>query len=358
VIFSALGSDDVSVFSAGSDMLLRYEGGEVRLAGQVDVADGIEAVTFGGDGVTWDRATLASHATVLESQSGPLGIEVVAPGAAFSFTIREEVFANEYAVGETRLEATDMQGGALPGWLTFDAGQGTFSGTPAAADAGVTAVLVALRDESGVVAVAPLVIAVDAGDETGGGGGEEPPPVAPPSMPVSNDPLPARTVLAQSDFIDLPVVLPAPFAMVDTVPLVGAIDDPVYRSIERLLSAPATLHAPVFLERYAEAVREFRERHPAPEEAPEDPLPTDDEMAGYNASLHAWLDTDQRRLATATHEGGWDFGGMEMNWVHPGSGIDRLLGGASEAFARPGLPALPVIHQQPGLREGLVSLGG
>jgi Ca2+-binding RTX toxin-like protein len=361
VTFAAHGSDDVSVFSAGSDLLLRYEGGEVRLAGQVDAADGIEAVSFAGDGVTWDRATLASNAIELpESQSSPLGIEVVAPGAAFSFTIGEEVFANEYAIGDTRLEATDLQGGALPTWLTFDAEQGTFSGTPAAADAGVTAVLVALRDESGVVAVAPLVIAVDAGEETGGGGGggeEQPPPAAPPSVPVSEDPPPTRTVLTQSDFIDLPAVLPAPFASVDTVPLVGAIDDPVYRSIERLLSAPATLHAPVFLERYAEAVQEFRERHPAPEEAPEDPLPTDDEMAGYNASLHAWLDADQRRLAAAAHDGGWDFGGMEMNWVHPGSGIDRLLGGGGDAFARPGLPALPVIHQQPGLKEGLAALG-
>jgi hypothetical protein len=35
-----------------------------------------------------------------------------------------------------------------------------------------------------------------------------------------------------------------------------------------------------------------------------------------------------------------------------------VLPGPNEAFARPGLPGLPAIQAQPGLREGLVVLGG
>ena len=49
---------------------------------------------------------------------------------------------------------------------------------------------------------------------------------------------------------------------------------------------------------------------------------------------------------------------MRVNYFYSGGGIDRLLPGPGEAFARPGLQALPAIQAQPGLKEGLVSLGG
>ena len=139
---------------------------------------------------------------------------------------------------------------------------------------------------------------------------------------------------------------------------VGAIEDPIYWSIERLLFAPATSHAPAFLERYAEAVQEFRSRHPAPDELPPEPLPTDEEMASTNAALHAWLDAEDRRLSALAEDEAWDFGGMQANYFNSGGGIDRPIGGTSEAFARPGLPALPALQSQPGLKEGLVTLSG
>jgi hypothetical protein len=162
---------------------------------------------------------------------------------------------------------------------------------------------------------------------------------------------------AATEFTPLPV-LPLPQALIAPTGEVGHIDDPVYQSIERLLSAPALFHAPAFLERYEEAVREFRARHPVPAEESLEPLPTDEEMARYNTLLHAWLDTDQRRLAASSHVDSGGFGGEQMNYLHAGSGIERLVGGPNESFVRPGLQPVPVIQQQPGLREGLVSLGG
>ena len=93
-------------------------------------------------------------------------------------------------------------------------------------------------------------------------------------------------------------------------------------------------------------------------DAPSEPLPTDEEMASYNTALHEWLDAEDRRLSALAEDQAWDFGGMHANYFNAAGGIDRLIGGTSEVFARPGLPALPVIQSQPGLKEGLITLGG
>jgi Ca2+-binding RTX toxin-like protein len=361
IVLAQVSADAAAVYVSGNDLLLRYPGGELRLIGQAGAGDAIESITFGGDNTVWNRAELDAHAATLpDSQAGPLGVQVALAGQAFSYAIDQDLFAHEYTLGATSIEVTGLQGGALPGWLTFDAEQVKFSGTPAEADAGVTGVLVALRDESGAVAVAPLVISVE-GETNVAPDDNDAAPAPPPAGSPANTDEPA------------PSLLPATLAGFDAVPLlvqpgyqpaaegsvqVGAIEDPIYWSIERLLFAPATSHAPAFLERYAEAVQEFRSRHPAPDELPPEPLPTDEEMASYNTALHEWLDAEDRRLSALAGDETWDFGGMHANYFNAGGGIDRLIGGTSEAFARPGLPALPAIQAQPGLKEGLAALSG
>ncbi len=47
------------------------------------------------------------------------------------------------------LTATLASGDALPGWLNFDAAKGTFSGTPAANDAGELALCLTATDLAG-----------------------------------------------------------------------------------------------------------------------------------------------------------------------------------------------------------------
>jgi hypothetical protein len=140
---------------------------------------------------------------------------------------------------------------------------------------------------------------------------------------------------------------------------VGRIEDSTYQRIGELLFAPATLHASGFMERYDDAIREFHERQRAPEvPGPTPPQPTDEEMASYNAALHAWLDGDRQRIsALGTHENG-DSAGPDVRHFAAGAGMERLLGVADEAFARPGLPALKTLQPQPGLREGVSNLSG
>jgi len=354
-------SDEVTVSLSGSDYLLEYPGGELRLVDQAQPGSGIDLLGFGGDAVNWTRADLDARLGLQGSEPDPLGLVSAVAGQPFSFALPEGIFAQEQPVGATSYEVATLQGEPLPAWLEFDAEEGTFAGTPAAEDAGVTGVLVALRDEQGVVAVTPLVIVVDAGSPPGEEPGDEPDSGAGPATEVpaiaedwTPPQLPSREGLDIAEIVLQPEVLPpAP-----TPEPIGVIHDPGYWRIESLLFSPATTHAPAFLERYAEAVEEFRRRHPAPQEnEPAEPLPTDEEMARTNAALHAWLDEDSRRLSMGDDQA-QDFGGTQASYFAAGSGIDRLLGATSEALPRPGLPGLPAIHPQPGLREGLANLSG
>ena len=62
-------------------------------------------------------------------------------GEAFSYQFPENTFTD--ADGDTlSYTAAQSDGTALPGWLSFDAGTRTFSGTPAATDAGTVSVQV------------------------------------------------------------------------------------------------------------------------------------------------------------------------------------------------------------------------
>ncbi len=111
------------------------------------------------------------------------------------------------------------------------------------------------------------------------------------------------------------------------------------------------------MERYAEAIREFRERHSTLDERPVDSLPSDEEMGAYNAAMHAWLDMDAAKT-TAPDLNATDAGGVTLSWFAAGSGFERLLAATSDAFARPGLSALPAIYSRPGLNEGFSKIGG
>jgi len=112
------------------------------------------------------------------------------------------------------------------------------------------------------------------------------------------------------------------------------------------------------MERYAEAIREFRERSSTLPERPADPLPSDEEMGAYNAALHAWLDMDAARTAALEVSRTSDGGAIPSGWLGAGSGFEQLLASTTDAFARPGLAALHSIQSQPGLSEGLGKLGG
>jgi Ca2+-binding RTX toxin-like protein len=72
--------------------------------------------------------------------------QTAAEDAAFSFTIPDGTFTDVDAGDSLTLSATLADGSALPGWLTFDAASGTFSGTPANGDVGTLSVRVTATD--------------------------------------------------------------------------------------------------------------------------------------------------------------------------------------------------------------------
>jgi Ca2+-binding RTX toxin-like protein len=369
-------AEDASVFSSGNDLLLRYPGGEVRLVGQASDGFGVETVRFAD--ATWDRAALAAGAQAL-APTAPLGIAAAAAGEPFAYAIAEDAFGEPYLLGTPQLEVAAMGGAPLPAWLAFDAQARTLSGTPAASDAPVVPLLVGLRDGADLIAAAPLVIAVEGTTQV-----VEPPiepgplevQTAPVEVPATTAEAPLTSVLPISSDnavveIPVPLALPltaaeassesafpeAPAPLADTPAFaaresVGEIADPVYERVEALLSAPATTHAAGFVQRYADAIREFNERsREANPPQGEEPPPSDEEIAAYNAALHAWLDDDHRRVAGAGTEDAWDYGG----WADMSVALGKDFSGNSflpdQALARPGL-ALRAIHAQPGLSEG------
>ncbi|WP_324770836.1 putative Ig domain-containing protein, partial [Pokkaliibacter plantistimulans] len=57
-------------------------------------------------------------------------------GNVFTFTLPASTFSDVDAGDSLTLSATLADGSALPGWLSFDAATGTFSGTPENGDVG------------------------------------------------------------------------------------------------------------------------------------------------------------------------------------------------------------------------------
>ncbi len=88
--------------------------------------------------------------TINGSNDGPvLNIAIISQsasqGAAFSYQVPANTFSDPDGDALT-YSATLDDGSALPGWLSFDAGSRTFSGTPGNADVGALSVLVSASD--------------------------------------------------------------------------------------------------------------------------------------------------------------------------------------------------------------------
>jgi Ca2+-binding RTX toxin-like protein len=404
VHLGGVSSDDTTVVRSANDVLLRYPGGALRLTGQGLSSGGVSAVIFDRDGTQWDRAELASRAVPETEAEHALEVQRADPGQDFSFVLPEDLFAGAYAVGIPSLEISSAGGTELPPWLQFDPDERRFSGTPQDGDIGAVPIVVALRDAGAVIAIAPLVIAVGEWDTPVDQPTPpviEPPPLTP-AVPAltGSDPIIVAVSEAQGTGADAETVGPdAPGAFTalveeaitasltsqrSTTPTpvrpdgdsletpiilvtesressrsdqaVGAIEDETYHRIDSLLGSPATLHASGFLERYSEAVQEFRRRHEAQEAPPDERPATDEEMADYNAAMHAWLDRDAHRMARAGAEGPWDFGGFQNAFAHVGAEAERLAASGGQTLSRPGLGGPPSVQREPGLAEGLVKI--
>ncbi|UJR55932.1 putative Ig domain-containing protein [Dickeya zeae] len=121
--------------------------------------------------------------------SGSLGGQTAAQNGGFSFTVPAGVFTDPDTGDSLTLSATQADGSALPGWLSFNPATRTFSGTPGNGDVGNLTIRVTATDGSNasVSTTFGLVVTgstVDNGDpEFRINGGTSVPPTATP-VPV------------------------------------------------------------------------------------------------------------------------------------------------------------------------------
>ncbi|MCE9680622.1 putative Ig domain-containing protein, partial [Shewanella sp. AS1] len=77
-------------------------------------------------------------------------------GSAFSFGVPAGTFA-DIDTGDTLA----LSASGLPTWLSFDAGTGTFSGTPANSDVGTTSITVTATDSQGATVTSTFNLVVN-----------------------------------------------------------------------------------------------------------------------------------------------------------------------------------------------------
>jgi hypothetical protein len=94
-------------------------------------------------------------------------IAVEPVGMAISFTLPTDTFAHSQADAVVQLVATQIDGTALPVWLSFNAQTGTFVGQPPAGLSGQLVIRVIARDQDGREAVATIRINLAAGSRIG-----------------------------------------------------------------------------------------------------------------------------------------------------------------------------------------------
>jgi len=104
-----------------------------------------------------------------------LADQSVEAGSLFALTIPSGAFIDVDTGDSFVFSASAFGGGALPGWLTFNAASGTFSGTPQAADIGISGVIVRAADASGASASSDFALTVRAvaGSSVAGGSGDD-----------------------------------------------------------------------------------------------------------------------------------------------------------------------------------------
>lgn len=105
------------------------------------------------------------HMTVLNVNDAPtvaipIPNQAATEDTAFGYAFRADTF-NEVDVGDSLTYEATLDGGSpLPGWLSFDAATGRFTGTPANADVGVVTVAVTATDHYGASASDSFDVAV------------------------------------------------------------------------------------------------------------------------------------------------------------------------------------------------------
>jgi Ca2+-binding RTX toxin-like protein len=154
VVFTdGIGATDIEVQADADRLTLKIRGTEDRLDIRWIPDEGVqvEEIQF-ADGERWDRAALEGKfapSNVPPGLQRPIADRMVREDQLFTFTLPADTFVDPNPADALALSATQADGSALPGWLTFDAATGTFSGTPSNADVGTISVTVTAADPGG-----------------------------------------------------------------------------------------------------------------------------------------------------------------------------------------------------------------
>ena len=145
---------------------LGYDPGSRTLSGTPANGDvgTFELVASAGD-AAGETASDSFSITVINTNDAPMLVNAIADqaaseGAVFGFVVPDATFEDMDAGDTLAYGAALAGGGALPGWLSFDAATRTFSGTPAAGDAGTLSIEVSATDGSGESAIDTFELAV------------------------------------------------------------------------------------------------------------------------------------------------------------------------------------------------------
>ncbi|PPC74484.1 hypothetical protein C4K68_25555, partial [Pokkaliibacter plantistimulans] len=92
--------------------------------------------TDGSDAAVSSSFTLTVANVNDAPTAGTIAAQTTAEDSAFSFTLPQGLFGDVDSSDSLTLSATLADGSALPGWLSFNAATGTFSGTPDNGDVG------------------------------------------------------------------------------------------------------------------------------------------------------------------------------------------------------------------------------
>jgi Ca2+-binding RTX toxin-like protein len=324
-------AENVEVFATGDDYLLKSGDGGVRIRGGRTQAGAIERVEFAAS-TAWSSADLEARAQLLPDNRAPLmpasfGNVDVDPATLLQFAIPVGAITDPDPLDSLSYYAITAEGERLPDWLVFDAEALTFTGTPAAGDAGAHEVLLIAADESGAAAFGTLTISV-------GGSGTTPDP---------DDPVPAGSEVIVDSYVPAPLPTPgertATYSDAITTPLssgdssgVGIPLDPLFRDMQRRFDVLLQTGRTNLGERYAEAIREFEERRLQREEVIPPP-PSEEEIEAWNSAMHAWHD---RNPGFAETDSGGNDGTWTVGWGLPGPS-EGTYGGSTGAGALPGL---------------------
>jgi uncharacterized repeat protein (TIGR02059 family) len=146
--YSIVGGADASHFAISGSSLQFKAGTALDYEAQASYAVTVRSTDAGSLGV--DKAFTVTLTNVNEAPTlaTPLPDQGAQATQAFSFAFAGNAFVDVDAGTTLAYTATLDGGGALPAWLTFNPGSRSFSGTPAAGDAGTLQIRVTASDGS------------------------------------------------------------------------------------------------------------------------------------------------------------------------------------------------------------------